>query len=373
LRCFVAIVAAGQLLLELERMTMAITSSHPNGEGRRWSLLRRTRCCLQPQAQPRTTQPPQQSRAMSSPGFEDFLRGLPRLTFAFARVPNEMANTSAYYQSLGVIAAAGAAIGLLLLLSWPLIACCQRCCCSGGSSSDADDDDLSSPLYVGSGMEKQPSRVAKTSACCRCVYLITLVMMLLGTAGGVVLTFIGSLEVTATATTVADALASVGTVMTSISDSATDVSTEGSELVAAAAALAADAGCQGAPLCLELADQLTTLAEVFGPDGDAGAALSSIVDLVAAPADYASSAPDTTSTFDALRQAAVYSFGGVVLLACLGGAIRSFCLNAKTNEGEGVGCSCTRVLCACIFVPLLWTSLVFCWVLSGAKKRLLFF
>lgn len=45
--------------------------------------------------------------AMASPSFEGFLRGLPRLTFGFASVPNEMANTSAYYQSLGVIAAAG--------------------------------------------------------------------------------------------------------------------------------------------------------------------------------------------------------------------------------------------------------------------------
>ena len=32
----------------------------------------------------------------SSPSFEAFLRNLPRLTFTFARVPNEMANTSAY-------------------------------------------------------------------------------------------------------------------------------------------------------------------------------------------------------------------------------------------------------------------------------------
>ena len=32
----------------------------------------------------------------SSPSFEGFLRGLPRFTFTFASVPNEMANTSAY-------------------------------------------------------------------------------------------------------------------------------------------------------------------------------------------------------------------------------------------------------------------------------------
>lgn len=187
-------------------------------------------------------------------------------------------------------------VGLLLLLSWPATACCKRCCCKDGESKEEDEDEsLSAPLYTGNGAEKLRA-VPKTSACCRFIYLLVLALVLVGTTAGVVLTFVGSIEVTRTAVTVANALATVAGVMNNISDSATDVSTEGSELVNTATALAADAGCQLAPLCASLIDQFDTLAEVFGPDGDASVALSSIVDLVQTPASYASSAPDTTST-----------------------------------------------------------------------------
>lgn len=182
-----------------------------------------------------------------------------------------------------------------MLLSWPLTVCCKRCCCKDSDSETDDDESLSTPLYTGNGAEK-PRAVAKTSACCRCIYLLSLALVLVGTTAGVVLTFIGSVEVTRTVVTVANALATVAGVMNSISDSATDVSTEGSELVNTAAALAADAGCIAAPACAALIDQFDTLAEVFGPDGDASVALSSIVDLVQTPASYAASAPDTTST-----------------------------------------------------------------------------
>lgn len=282
-------------------------------------------------------------------------------------------------------------MGLVLLLSWPLILCCKRCCTGGGASEGEDtDDSLSAPLYVGNGLEK-PHEAAQTPCYCRCIYLIALVLMLVGTAAGVILTFVGSIEVTLTANKVADALAIVGGVMNSISDSATVVSDEGTRLVATATELAADPECNEALACQGVIDQLDTLAEVFGPGGDAGTALSSIVDLVAAPARYASSAPDTTSTVslvgscvppfsvspvmiacgrssrqvDTVRQIAVFSFGGVVLLACIGGAYRSFCLNAKTEHGREASCTCARALCACVFVPLLWISLLLCWIASG--------
>jgi hypothetical protein len=32
---------------------------------------------------------------------------------------------------------------------------------------------------------------------------------------------------------------------------------------------------------------------------------------------------------------------------------------------QGVDCTCPRVLCACVFVPLLWSSMVLSWVASG--------
>ena len=214
---------------------------------------------------------------------------------AFSSREYSLGPRSRYYQSLGVIAAAGAVVGLLLLLSWPATACCKRCCCKDGDGEEDEDESLSAPLYAGNGADKQRA-VPKTSACCRVVYLLVLALVLAGTTAGVVLTFVGSIEVTRTAVTVANALATVAGVMNSISDCATDVSTEGSELVNTAAALAADAGCQGAPLCAPLIVQFDDLAAVFGPDGDASVALSSIVNLVQTPASYASSAPDTTST-----------------------------------------------------------------------------
>ena len=302
---------------------------------------------------------------MSSPSFEGFLRGIPRFTFAFAGTTNEMENTSAYWQSLGVIASSGALVAVLLLVSWPLIACCRRCCCKDKGPGGDDEEGLSAVLYKGSGLEQQEPKVT-TSRCARCCYFVTLVLMLVGTAAGVVLTFVGNVEVSRTVTQVADLLSAVGGVMTTISDAAAAISTEGAELVATADALTADPGCVTPTACFDMIEQLNTLAEEFGPEGAAGEALGGIVELVAMPADYASQAPDLASTYDELRAIGVWCFGCVVLLACVGGAIRSFCMNVKKADGSSSDCSCAQVLCACVFVPLLWASLVLSWIAAGA-------
>lgn len=48
---------------------------------------------------------------------------------------------------------------------------------------------------------------------------------------------------------------------------------------------------------------------------------------------------------DTLRQVAVFSFGATVLLACIGGATRSFCFNAKAVDGR-VRCKLDPIICA---------------------------
>ena len=78
------------------------------------------------------------------------------------------------------------------------------------------DDDLNTPL-TGNVVAEKSRAGAQTSACCRCVYLFSLVVVLAGTTGGVVLTLVGSVEVTRTVIAIAEALATVPTLSLSLS------------------------------------------------------------------------------------------------------------------------------------------------------------
>ena len=282
--------------------------------------------------------------------FESFLRDLPRFTFGFSTVSNDLANTSDYWQSIGVIAAFGVVAALMCVLLEVL-----RCLCSGCCAKDEDGDDLASPL-VGENAE------GKAGCCGKRCYFGTMLVTLVGTAGGVVLSFVGSLEVTSTMSAVSTALGNVGTLMTSAADTSSTLIDTGTDLAAAASGLNSLAECAALPECLALAGQLAALATEFEPTGGAGAALAGIVTLLEVPAQYANDAPSTSDTIDGLRAAAVYGFGAVTVFACAGAVFRG-CLQSGRAKAEPN--SCMQSLCTCIFAPLCWATLILCWVAAS--------
>jgi hypothetical protein len=80
--------------------------------------------------------------------FDSFLRGLPRISFSFSSVPAEFANTSAYFQSIGFIAASGAVVAALLIAVLAITWCSKQCCCRGARGRGANAAGMQEPLVA---------------------------------------------------------------------------------------------------------------------------------------------------------------------------------------------------------------------------------
>jgi hypothetical protein len=292
--------------------------------------------------------------------FDDFLRGLPRFTFTFGSAPEALANESAYWQSLGMIFAWGAVAALLCALARMFSCLCWRCN-HGKGSAGGTKSGVAEPLTgpASDGEDGQPA-----GCCSRCCYRASVLCMLLGTLAGVVLAIVGSTEVSRTIGTVGDELGRAGSLLSSTSEVVNQLTADGASLATACSDLEAlCAGACGAPVESALSDA----AQAFGDGGQAATGLAEIATLLDPLVMYSNDTPDTAATADDIRVVCVFVFCAVILAACTGAALRGFC-PAKDSDRGGVACA--KGCFACVFVPLAWTTVISCWLVSSSHLTL---